>query len=97
MTSAMSHPDLRFGLCLIESNPRPLAGCLYTAVGEVTSGMSVRALGCGCGPSSMFRSPRDCHSAFRFMAKEKGMVPIAQRTMLNGAPTPVKIMMVAMG
>jgi hypothetical protein len=45
----------------------------------------------------MFRSPRYCHAAFRFMAKENGMVPIAQRAMLNGAPTPVKMMMVAMG
>ncbi len=30
-----------------------------------------------------------CHARFRFMAKEKGIVPIPKKIMLSGMPIPV--------
>jgi hypothetical protein len=41
--------------------------------------------------------PGACHAALYLIANEKGIVPSAQKVMLNGAPTPVKMMMVAKG
>jgi hypothetical protein len=48
-------------------------------------------------PSSAICPPPDCHASFRFIADENGIVPIAQKIMLSGAPTPVNMITVAMG